>query len=127
MNRLGGFTCSFSRAAVCRFCMAQMRNLASLTREELCQIRTKQLHESRFSAIQLNPLLYKKHYGVNEPSAMDCRPNFDVISQHPPDIKHDIFEGAFSFVMQHVLKGLFQDNVLEPSDLRSLHIPLSPQ
>lgn len=48
---------------------------------------------------------------------MDCLPNFDVMSQFPADIMHDIFEGAFPLVMQHVLKGLLQDSVLKPSDL----------
>lgn len=117
MNRLGGFTCSFSRGSVCRFCMAQHANLASLTREELCHIRTQQLHDSHLTAIHLNPVLYKRLYGVNEPSPMSCLPNFDVTTQLPPDIMHDIFEGACSVVIKHVLKGLFQENVLVPSDL----------
>ncbi|KAH9364855.1 hypothetical protein HPB48_013399 [Haemaphysalis longicornis] len=117
MNRLGGFTCSFSRGSVCRFCMAQSSQLPTLTREGLCQVRTKELHQSHLTAVELNPALYKRLYGVNAPSSMSCLGNFDPTSQLPPDIMHDLFEGAFPFVVQHTVMGLLQDGILSESDL----------
>ncbi|KAH9382804.1 hypothetical protein HPB48_023364 [Haemaphysalis longicornis] len=117
MNRLGGFTCSFSRGSVCRFCMAQSSQLPTLTREGLCQVRTKELHQSHLTAVELNPALYKRLYGVNAPSSMSCLGNFDPTSQLPPDIMHDLFEGAFPFVVQHTVMGLLQGEILSESDL----------
>ncbi|CAN8008591.1 unnamed protein product, partial [Ixodes pacificus] len=117
MNRVGGFTCSFSRGSVCRFCMAHVSQLASLTREELCEVRSKQLHDSHLAAIEVNPSLYKRLYGVNERSAMALLEDFDPTLHLPPDLMHDLFEGAFPFVLKHVLKGLFQDRILSEGDL----------
>uniref|UniRef100_A0A147BPB1 Uncharacterized protein n=1 Tax=Ixodes ricinus TaxID=34613 RepID=A0A147BPB1_IXORI len=120
MNRLGGFTCSFSRGSVCRFCMAHVSQLASLTREELCEVRSKQLHDSHLAAIEVNASLYKRLYGVNERSAMALLEDFDPTLHLPPDLMHDLFEGAFPFVLKHVLRGLFQDRILSESDLEKV-------
>lgn len=117
MHRLGGFSCNFAHGSVCRFCMAQIGNISSITREDMCQIRSKELHQSHLEAIQVNPALYKRLYGLGGESVMSSLQGFDVTSQLPPDIMHDVFEGTLPFVMQHVLKGLFDSNILSASDL----------
>lgn len=120
MNRLGGFTCSFSRGSVCRFCMAHSSQLPVITREELCELRSRRLHESHLAAIQVNAALYKRLYGVNEQSAMALLEDFDPTLQLPPDLMHDLFEGAFPFVLKHVLRGLFDDGILCEEDLEKV-------
>lgn len=75
MNRLGGFPCSISRSSACHFSMAHASQLASLTREELCKVRSKQLHGSRVAANELNRAPYKRLYRVKKRSAMPHRRN----------------------------------------------------
>lgn len=117
MNRLGGFTCCFSRGRVCRFCMASSKRLPELTTEDFCTIRTAQAHEGHLQAVSLNPKANKKLYGVNERSPMLEVPYFDVTRQLPPDLMHDILEGGFECVLRPVLNALIEDDVLSYSDL----------
>lgn len=119
MNKLGGFTTSFSGGRVCRFCMAQAVDFKSLTREELCVLRTEAAHQKHLATITVNSAM-KRLYGVNEPSpllALDC---FDVTLQLPPDLMHDLLEGSFGYVMHHVLRGLVDDGVLGASDIEKI-------
>ncbi|XP_064468724.1 uncharacterized protein LOC135383007 [Ornithodoros turicata] len=119
MNKLGGFTTSFSSGRVCRFCMAQAGDLTALTREELCVLRTKAAHQKHLGAIASNPEM-KKLYGVTEPSPLLALNYFDVTAQLPPDLMHDIFEGSLAYVIHHVLQGLVADCVLRPSDIEKV-------
>ncbi|XP_064475128.1 uncharacterized protein LOC135389090 [Ornithodoros turicata] len=116
LNKLGGFSASFVTGRVCRFCIAQAKDLHSLTREELCVLRTNSVHKQHILAITVNPD-NKKLYGVNEKSPLMDLEYFDVTLQLPPDLMHDLFEGCFAFVMHQVLKGLVHDGVLVAGDL----------
>ncbi|XP_064480460.1 uncharacterized protein LOC135393978 [Ornithodoros turicata] len=89
LNRLGGFTCCFSKGKVCRFCLAYKNNLAVLTSEEDCKVRTAAMHQEHLAAIAINSVPCKRMYGVNCSSPLLELSYFDVTSQLPPDAMHE--------------------------------------
>ncbi|KAM7313527.1 uncharacterized protein ISCGN_003389 [Ixodes scapularis] len=117
MNRLGGFSCCFSRGRVCRFCMALSETLSVITTEDFCTLRSAQAHEQHLKAVAVNPKLNRKLYGVNDRSPMLELPYFDVTRQLPPDLMHDILEGGFESVLRPILKALVEGGVLSYSDM----------
>ncbi|EEC02200.1 conserved hypothetical protein, partial [Ixodes scapularis] len=119
-HKLAGFTCSFSKGRVCRFCMASANKLHEITREDLCQVRTCDIHRVHLAAVSVNSDLNCKLYGVAGISPLATLPYFDVTAQMAPDIMHDLFEGVFVYVIRHVLKGLITDKVLAKSDLEKV-------
>ncbi|XP_042144464.1 uncharacterized protein LOC120837936 [Ixodes scapularis] len=48
--------------------------------------------------------------------ALQSLTEFDITTQFPPDAMHHILEGGMGLVMQHVLRGLIQDGMLQKSD-----------
>ncbi|XP_064483298.1 uncharacterized protein LOC135396201 [Ornithodoros turicata] len=117
LNRIGGFTCCFSAGRVCRFCLASSGNLSRLTTEEDCVVRCLDAHKRHLSCIEVNPAMGKKIYGVTGPSPLLKVPGFDVTTQLPPDIMHDILEGSFEHVLRQVLSALINQGILTYDDL----------
>lgn len=117
LNRLGGFSCCFSRGRVCRFCMVSPKHLALKTSEQMCQLRTASRHAHHLQAIAINSAVSKRLYGVNEASSLLQLPYFDVTRQLPPDIMHDILEGGAECVLREVLNGLLASGLLSRRDL----------
>nr|XP_054929049.1 uncharacterized protein LOC129385914 [Dermacentor andersoni] len=120
LNRLGGFSCCFSRGRVCRFCMVFKNQLADKTSEDMCKLRTAQRHKMHLAAIAVNGTTNKRLYGVNDVSPLLTLPYFDVTRQLPPDIMHDILEGGAECVLRHVLRGLLSSGLLSRQDLSDL-------
>ncbi|CAN7943716.1 unnamed protein product, partial [Ixodes hexagonus] len=118
-RKLAGFSCNFSKGRVCRYCMADSACLHELTREELCQLRTRAVHSAYLAAVKINTDNSKLH-GVTGPSPLATLEYFDVTSQMAPDIIHDLFEGVFAFVIRHVMKRLMSDKILGKSDLERI-------
>ncbi|XP_064479212.1 uncharacterized protein LOC135392429 [Ornithodoros turicata] len=112
LNRLGGFSCSFTAGRVCRHCLASSTNLQSLTDESKCTLRTAEAHNSHVAAVQLSPD-NARLYGVKEPSCLLALNGFDVTCQLLPDLMHDVLEGGINTVLKSVLNTLLSSRVLQ--------------
>lgn len=117
MNRLGGFTCSFSRGHPCRFCIAPRSAFNIAFHESDVQIRNLPLHKNHVASAKINKPLSTALYGVKDESPLTDITYFNVTLQLPPDLMHDVLEGAIPHVLRHTLQGLLSCGVIRYSDL----------
>ncbi|XP_064455252.1 uncharacterized protein LOC135366472 [Ornithodoros turicata] len=111
LNRLGGFTCGFSAGRICRYCLANARDMPSLTEEARCSVRSAEGHMSHIAAVELSPDNVKL-YGVKERSCLLSLNGFDVTRQLLPDLMHDVLEGGINVVIKAVLNSLLASKTL---------------
>lgn len=120
MHKMAGLQCSFSSGRICRFCLARYGHLHKLLSEANCIMRTYAGHEIHLKAFALNPTQNGPLYGISAIPALQSLTEFDITTQLPPDAMHDILEGEMGLVMQHVLRGLIQDGLLQKSDINKV-------
>lgn len=103
-HRLGGFTCSFIRGRICRFCLALRNEISYKHLESDFVQRTPAGHKHHINMLRSGALT-SSLYGVREPCALTfC--GFEATEHFPPDVMHDIHEGVIPFVMRHVISHL---------------------
>ncbi|KAL3249610.1 hypothetical protein MRX96_055828 [Rhipicephalus microplus] len=117
MNRLGGFTCSFSRGRPCRFCTSPNSAFNTAFHESDVKVRNLPLHQNHVASAKINRQLGTALYGVKDESPLTDVAYFDVTVQLPPDLMHDVLEGAIPHVLRHILQGLLRSGVIRHSDL----------
>ncbi|XP_064475511.1 uncharacterized protein LOC135389386 [Ornithodoros turicata] len=117
LNKLGGFNTSFSKGHSCRWCLVSMEDIQAVFHEKNVQHRTMDMHMSHVAAALSDSNLSKRLYGVGEQSLLLGIHYFDLSLQLPPDLMHDVLEGAIPHVLREVLNGLISDSVISFSDL----------
>ncbi|KAH9382026.1 hypothetical protein HPB48_011256 [Haemaphysalis longicornis] len=117
MNRLGGFTCCFSKGRPCRYCTAAFPKFASIFHEKDVHVRNAGVHRTHVDSAIVNKPLSTVLYGVTSESPLSSIGYFDVTMQLPPDIMHDLLEGSIPHVLREVLQGLITSKVITVPDL----------
>jgi hypothetical protein len=104
---LGGYRRTFSSGKVCRWCMADYKELSRISCEADCTLRTEGSMQRQAYLVSQDPLL-ESVYGIRGPSILSEIPYFRVPSCLPPDAMHDVLEKLLCLTLKVVLKGLNQ-------------------
>ncbi|XP_048100473.1 uncharacterized protein LOC125295253 [Alosa alosa] len=111
-HKLAGFSCSFSHGRVCRFCMIDHSDIAKKLSEEEVTIRSPEVHSYHLEALRENPGISKRTYGVVSDCPFHALEYFDVTSCFPPDVMHDILEGAVPQVLSQLFLALHKNKII---------------
>ncbi|XP_064466198.1 uncharacterized protein LOC135377593 [Ornithodoros turicata] len=117
MNKLGGFSCNFSKGRPCRFCVRASEDLESSLCEIDTEVWTENVHRHHLHNVLEGGSQQSRIYGVKATSPLLDITYFDVSLQLPSDLMHDLIEGVVPHVLQQVLNGLITHSVLTYSDL----------
>ena len=117
-HALAGFSCSFSNGRICRYCMCHYGDMPEKIEEESCVLRNTTSHRHQLRCVQENPA-DKSLYGVNGPCPFDLLPHFDVTKAFPPDVMHDLLEGAVPHVLKLIIKTLHSEGIVTLSQLNT--------
>lgn len=105
-HRVGGFKCSFSHGRIYRFCMTLCHDLNHKFLESDFILRTPNDYQKHLDMLRAG-LPAALLYGIREICALEFR-GFDPTQHLPPDLMHDIHEGALAFALHHTISSLIK-------------------
>lgn len=121
-HELLGMRRTFSSGRICRFCMADYRQLDDLLSEEDCVLRTPAAHAMHLAAALANPEENISLYGVAEPSPFAALQVPSITELFAPDIMHDSIQGLVTFHLTELIRSLHRRRVVRlPSIINALN------
>lgn len=103
LNKLLGFSQSFSALCFCRFCNANKYETQKMCDEDFNKLRTIENYN--------NDVLLLEN-GISENSILNSIDSFHVVKNYSVDLMHDLFEGVCVYNLRHIINYLLKSKYL---------------
>lgn len=105
-----GLKKSFTARHPCRYCMATLEQVRSMTKENVVLKRTSEEHDRQVTAVEVADGAEREEistsFGVTERYVLNELSGFHVTTSTPPDITHDDLEGYVLVTVKCFLKEI---------------------
>ena len=115
VHSIAGFTeCFRGTQFICRYCHATTKDIQSKFSVADFKLRTKEEYDECLAKLKESGFSSRKctEFGIKCPCELTALDRFHPVESFPPDISHDIFEGAAPKVISCVLGALIDEKVL---------------
>ena len=130
VHSIGGFFESFSRVKkVSRYCNCSSNDIQTNLSVTSCRLQTVEEYDARVDELKLRNFDRElcKEYGIKATCGFNDLRHFHIIECTPPDLAHDLYEGAVPLVIGKVLGELIKLKIVSLSEINTniTHFPYS--